>query len=86
MLERHGLRDNGLSFRTLGGTEPNIEPRAARVAVAYRYAGAVCPNDLHDDRQAQTGTVGTNAFAAPEALKDALPILVPGCPDRCPAR
>ena len=54
--------------------EPNIETRTARDTVAYRYAGAVCPNDLHDDRQAQTGTVGANALAAPETLEDALPV------------
>ena len=55
--------------------EPNIEPRAARDAVAYRYAGAVRPNDLHDDRQTQTGTLAANSLAAPEALEDARPIL-----------
>ena len=32
------------------------------------------PDDLHDDRQTQPGSVGTNPFAAPEALKDVRPI------------
>jgi hypothetical protein len=35
----------------------------------------VRPDDLHDDRQTQTGTLAANSFAAPEALEDALPIL-----------
>ena len=33
------------------------------------------PDYLHDDCQTQTGAVGANSLAAPEALKDALPIL-----------
>ena len=33
------------------------------------------PDDLHDDRQAQSGSAGANPLAAPEALKDARPIL-----------
>jgi hypothetical protein len=55
-------------------SESEIEARAARTAVGYRYAGAMCLDDLHDDCQPQTGA---NSLAAPEPLKDALPIL--GC-------
>src|SRR6516165_12509059 len=55
--------------------EPEIEARPAREAVAYRYAGAVRPDDLHNDRQAQSGSAGTHPLAAPEALENVRPIL-----------
>src|SRR5262252_3237304 len=58
-----------------GGSESKVEPRPARRAVTYCDAGAMRPSYLHNNRQAQTGTVGANASAAPEALEDALPIL-----------
>ena len=68
MPERHGLPTRDFASGPLAGMEPNIEPRAARYAVAYRYAGAMRPDDLHNDRQAQSGTVSTYPLAAPEAL------------------
>ena len=55
--------------------EPEIEARPAREAVAYRYAGAMRPDDLHNDRQAQSGSAGTDPLAAPEALENVRPIL-----------
>ena len=33
------------------------------------------PDDFHNDRQTQAGSVGTNPLAAPEALEDMPPIL-----------
>src|SRR5262250_3000207 len=55
--------------------EPEIEARPAREAVAYSYAGAVRPDDLHNNRQAQSGSAGTHPLAAPEALENVWPIL-----------
>src|SRR6516225_6151797 len=52
------------------GSEPEIEARPAGGAVAYRYAGSMGPDDFHNDRQTQSGSVGT-----PEALEDVWPIL-----------
>ena len=57
------------------GSEPEIEARPAGGAVAYRYAGAMGPDDFHNDRQTQSGYVGTHLFTAPEALEDVWPIL-----------
>src|SRR6516162_3187810 len=55
--------------------EPEIKARPTREAVAYRYAGAVRPDDLHNNRQAQPGSAGTHPLAAPEALENVWPIL-----------
>jgi len=33
------------------------------------------PDDSHNDRQTQTGTLATDAFTPPEALEDVRPIL-----------
>src|SRR5215813_9239175 len=55
--------------------EPEIEARPVGEAVAYRYAGAVRPDDLHNNRQAQSGSAGTHPLAAPEALENVWPIL-----------
>ena len=33
------------------------------------------PDDFHNDRQTQSGSVGTHLFTAPEALEDVWPIL-----------
>src|SRR5215467_13514018 len=55
--------------------EPEIEARPAREAVAYCYAGAVRPDDLHNNRQAQSGSAGTHPLAAPEALENVRPII-----------
>ena len=55
--------------------EPEIEARPAREAVAHRYAGAVRPDDLHNTRQAQSGSAGTHPLAAPEALENVRPII-----------
>ena len=59
----------------LGGPEAQIEPHAAWDTVAYRNAGAMRPDDLHHDRQTQSGSVSTHPLAAPEALEDVRPIL-----------
>src|SRR5262245_44916093 len=56
-------------------SEPQIEARSARNAVAHRYAGAMRPDDLHDDRQTQPGAAAANSLAAPEALEDVRTIL-----------
>src|SRR5262244_3668692 len=61
-----GGNGTGVSSST---PEPEIEARPAREAVAYRYAGAVRPDDLHNNRQAQSGPAGTHPLAAPEALE-----------------
>ena len=63
---------NGVSSSS---PEPEIEARPAREAFAYRYAGAVRPDDLHNDRQAQSGSAGAHPLAAPEALENVWPIL-----------
>src|SRR5215469_7422629 len=63
---------NGVSSSS---PEPKIEARPARDTVAYRYAGAVRPDDLHNNRQAQSGSAGTHPFAAPEALENVWSIL-----------
>ena len=57
-----------------GSPEPEIEARPTRDAVAYHYAGAVRPDDLHNNRQAQSGSAGTHPLAAPEALENVWPI------------
>src|SRR5215468_5923310 len=55
--------------------ESEIEARPAREAIAYRYASAMRPDDLHNNRQAQSGSAGTYPLAAPEALENVWPIL-----------
>jgi hypothetical protein len=55
--------------------EAKIEPHAAGDAVGHRNAGPMRSDDLHNDRQAQTGTIGANFLAAPKAFEDALTIL-----------
>jgi hypothetical protein len=42
---------SGTSFSS-SGSEPEIKARPAWDAVVYCYAGAMCPDDLHNDRQA----------------------------------
>ena len=54
--------------------EPEIKARPARDAIAYRYAGAMGPDDLHHDRQTQSGSTGPHPLAAPEALENVRPI------------
>ncbi len=56
-------------------SEAQIEARSAWDAVAYGYSGAMRPDDLHDDRQTQSGAVATSSLAAPEALEDVRTIL-----------
>jgi hypothetical protein len=75
MLERQAFTDNRCLSRCSGSSEPEVEARPTRGVVAYRYAGAMRPDDLHNDRQTQPGTVGANPLAAPEALEDMRPIL-----------
>src|SRR5215469_13416689 len=55
--------------------EPEIKARPTRDAVAYHYAGAVRPDDLHNNRQAQSSSARTHPLAAPEALENVRPIL-----------
>ena len=75
MLERHGFTDSGRALGASSRTEPKIEARSVRDPVVDRYAGAMRPDDLHNDRQAQSGSAGANPLAAPEALEDVRPIL-----------
>src|SRR5215475_3079720 len=85
MRARTGEAASGSSFEKLDGgngtdvasssLEPDIKARPTRDAVAYRYAGAVRPDDLHNNRQAQSGSAGTQPLAAPEALENVWPIL-----------
>src|SRR5438477_3626319 len=75
MLERRASQATGNRDDILGSSEPEIEARAPGRPVAYCYAGAMCPDDLHNDRQPQTGTFGTSSLTAPEALEDVRPIL-----------
>src|SRR5262249_25575811 len=58
-----------------GSSEPEIKACSARVAVAYRYAGAMRSDNLHNDRQAQPGSAGATPLATPEPLKDVRSIL-----------
>ena len=74
-----GTRGNdkvaGKSLGLSSSSKPEIEACPARDAFAYGYASAMRPDDLHNDCQAQSGSVGTNPFAAPETLEDVWPIL-----------
>src|ERR1700730_2287821 len=75
-----GAQSNGASRVTdpspdgSGGPKPQIEPCPAWGAVAHGDAGAVHPDDLHDDRQPQSGSVGSHSLPAPEPIKDARPV------------
>src|SRR5262249_30489374 len=73
-VSRNWKGGNGTGVSS-SSSETEIEARPAREAVAYRYAGAVRPNDLPNDSQTQTGTIGANSLAAPKAFEDALAIL-----------
>ena len=68
-------RGAGRSLALSSSSKPEIEACPARDVFAYRYASAMRPDNLHNDCQAQSGSVGTNPFAAPEALEDVRPIL-----------
>src|SRR5438874_3823850 len=75
MLERRASQATGVLQALSSSSEPEIKTRAAGSLVAHSYAGAMCPDDLHNDRQPQTGTFGTSSLTAPEALEDVRPIL-----------
>src|SRR4051812_17953133 len=75
MLERRASQATGVLQAPSSSSETEIKTRAAGSLVAHSYAGAMRPDDLHYDRQTQTGTVGTSSLAAPEALEDVRPIL-----------
>ena len=68
------MGENGTGVAS-SSPEPEIEACPAREAVAYRYAGSMGPDDFHNDRQTQSGSVGTHPFATPEALENVRPIL-----------
>ena len=68
------MGENGTGVAS-SSPEPEIEACPAREAVAYRYAGAVRPDDLHNNRQAQSGSAGMYPLAAPEALENVGPIV-----------
>ena len=49
LVERLDCRlSSGISFSS-SSSEPEIEARPAWEAVVYRYAGAMRPDDLHND-------------------------------------
>src|SRR5215510_5933383 len=73
-FSRNSMGANGTGLSS-SSPEPEIEARPAREAVAYRYADAVRPDDLHNNRQAQSSSAGTHSLAAPEALENVWPIL-----------
>src|SRR5215831_13948028 len=58
-----------LISRRSGCSELEIKARPAGETVAD-YAGAMRPDDLHNYRQAQPGSIGANRLAAPEALEN----------------
>ena len=67
------MGENGTGVAS-SSPEPEIEACPARDAVTYRYARAMGPDDLHHDRQTQSGSTGPHPLAAPEALENVWPI------------
>src|SRR6516165_735896 len=58
-----------------GGPKADIEAHPAGSAIAHGDAGAVRPDDLHDDRQSEPCPLGSHPLTAPETIEDALSVL-----------
>src|SRR5271169_4806379 len=58
-----------------GGSEAKFETRPAGSVVAHGNAGAMCPDDLHDDRQSEPRALGSDPSTTPETIENARSVL-----------